>query len=78
MKGRSRSILIYVMLYLQTNFILKGHITAVHIGKKPFKCDTWDVPFISRNSLIIHILSIHQMKRYKWTKCDACFTQEQG
>ena len=18
------------------------------------------------------------MKRYKWTKCDACFTQEQG
>ena len=37
-------------------------------------CDVYS----SRNGLNNHILSIHQMKRYKCTKCDACFTQEQG
>ena len=52
-------------------------VMQVHKGTKPFKCDTCDAGFTSKQGLKGHIASIHGgTKSFKCTACDASFAQK--
>ena len=42
---------------------MNGHIAAVHEGKKPYKCDTCDVKFSSKQGLNRHFAAVHKEKK---------------
>ena len=49
-------------------------VMPVHEGTKPFKCDTCDAGFTSKQGLEGHVVSIHGgTKSFKCTICDAIF-----
>ena len=51
-------------------------VMQVHEGTKPFKCDTCDAGFTSKQGLKGHIASIHGgTKSFKCTVCDAIFAR---
>ena len=56
---------------------MNEHIAAVHDddGKKPFKCDTCNACYKTRDGLKKHTSSTHENKRFRCDKCAASFTQ---
>ena len=51
-------------------------VMQVHEGTKPFKCDTCNAAFTSKQGLKGHIASIHGgTKSFKCTVCDAIFAR---
>ena len=39
---------------------MRHHISSVHEGKKPFKCEICDVTFAKKGHMKNHISSIHE------------------
>ena len=52
------------------NTILAKHISAIHEGKKPFKCDICDYRSSQKGCMNTHVASVHEGK--KPFKCDIC------
>ena len=48
----------------QTKFSLKDHISSLHEGKKPFKCDICGSSFSRKHYLKVHI-AYHEKKNAK-------------
>ena len=42
---------------------MNGHITTIHEGRKPFKCDICNAEFTSRQDMKGHITTIHEGKK---------------
>ena len=42
---------------------LKGHIAAVHEGKRPFVCDSCDSTFATNDGLKTHTEMVHEGKK---------------
>ena len=53
--------------------ILSVHVTSVHEGKKPFKCDICSRGFGVKGNLNDHVKEVHEGK--KPFKCDICDTK---
>ena len=55
------------------------HVSSVHEGKKPFKCNICDASYSGRTVLKLHIAAVHERKKpFKCDTCDAGFTLKQG
>jgi uncharacterized Zn-finger protein len=58
---------------------LTKHVSTVHEGKKPFKCDICDYSFSEKGSLNKHIKSVHDgNNRYKCEICEKTFSLMQS
>ena len=42
---------------------LKNHITSVHEGNRPLKCDTCETKFSEKGILDMHVNSVHEKKK---------------
>ena len=60
MKGRNQSFATFLVLGFHKKNCLTGHISTMHEGKKPFKCDICGTGFTFRNTLNRHIQNIHE------------------
>ena len=49
---------------------MKSHVTYVHEGQKPFKCDICDYTSSGKNNMDKHVAAVHEEK--KPFKCDSC------
>ena len=61
---------------------LNGHVSAVHEGKKPFKCTICAATFSQKPHLKAHVLSNHKVhdgtKLNNCTNCAATFSKKNG
>ena len=42
---------------------MKSHVTYVHEGKKPFKCDICDYTSSGKNNMEKHVAAVHEEKK---------------
>ena len=65
MNERSHTNVAFVKMALLATIVKKRHVTSVHEGKKPFKCDICDAKFDEKSKLKKHITSVHEQLKAK-------------
>ena len=65
-------------LSIQTQrHVLNRHISLVHEGKKPFKCEVCDYSCSQRSTMNVHVASVHERKKpFKCNICDYSCSQK--
>ena len=63
MKKRSKVDVKCVGKYFNTKNNLTAHVTSVHEGNKPFKCEECDYSCSIKNLMKLHVASVHEGKK---------------
>jgi hypothetical protein len=79
MKERSHSNLKFVTTGILEKKDMNKHVTSIHEGNKPFKCDISDYSarWSDKRNMNTHFASVHEVKKpFKCDICDYCCSKK--